>query len=233
MPHLCPFGKRLGWSYIVSGLRDARLGWPRLDPLLLPAAKAGFGRGNPPRCRARTTAVLHQLVLLGAGQQVRALGLANRHAGREPGVSRRAQRVGVEADLVAALPPNLPAASPAVAQVDGDGAVGVTRHDPDGRAHRRIAETQLDDVRVKAAVLAAVGVAAEGDAQFQGRGRAEDGRIVPGNGGDRLGHFLEPAVVGKATVVDCRVRLENELVTLRCRSGRAARRADCASRPSA
>ncbi len=77
-----------------------------------------------------------------------------------------------------------------------------------GAATVRPSELQFDDVGMKAAVFAAVGVAAQADAQSTRRGRTHQGGIVPGQRRDRLGQFLEPAVVGEAAIVDGRVRLE-------------------------
>ena len=48
------------------------------------------------------------------------------------------------------------------------------------------------------------------DAQFFGRGRAHQGRIVPSELGHRVGPFLQPAAIGEAAVVDLRVGAEND-----------------------
>jgi hypothetical protein len=155
---------------------------------------------------------LHQVVLLGAGDPLALLGLADRQPGGEPGVLGGAQQVGVEADPLLAGAADPPGVHPAVAQVDGDGAVGVAGHDPDGGADGPVAVLQLDDVGREAAVLAAVDVAADAHAEFLGRPRAHDGRVVPGQLGDRLGQLLGPAVVGEPAVVERRVGLEHDLI---------------------
>ena len=83
-----------------------------------------------------------------------------------------------------------------------------------GPRHRSAAEFQLDDRHVIAAVLAAVGIAAEADAELLGRLRAHEGGVVPGQLRDRFGQFLKPTVVGEAAVVDRRVRLEDDFQLL-------------------
>ena len=82
---------------------------------------------------------------------------------------------------------------------------------------------QLDHRHVVAAVLAAVGVAADLQSQPLGRRRAHDGRVAPGQLRDRLGQFLQPAVVGEPAVVNRRVG-DRHQVELRLRRQRPSRR---------
>src|SRR5437660_757864 len=89
--------------------------------------------------------------------------------------------------------------------------ITMARHDPDRGADLPAIQIQLDDICLEAAVLAAVFVAARADAELLGRRRAHERGIIPRELGDRLGEFLKPAVVGKAAVVNRRVRLKDDL----------------------
>ena len=108
---------------------------------------------------------------------------------------RRANRVAVVADARA----NATRARAPVAEIDRDGAGDVAGLDegrsgdgPAGHGHRH--------------------VIAVADAQrLRGRGRHQHG-VVPRQLRQRLGEFLQPAVVGKATVVNRRVRREGHFV---------------------
>ena len=57
------------------------------------------------------------------------------------------------------------------------------------------------------------------DAQLLRRGRANQGRVVPGQPGHRIGQFLEPTVVGKTAVVDRRVAAEDDFQLVRRQTG--------------
>jgi len=76
--------------------------------------------------------------------------------------------------------------------------VGVAGHDPDRRTHRPPAVAQLDQILVR-------------QAHALGGGWADQRRVVPGDRRDRLGQFLEPAVVGEAAIPDRQVGAEDDL----------------------
>ena len=114
--------------------------------------------------------------------------------------------VDVDADARADL-----AGSPApVAQKDRDRSVGLARHDPGRKLHGSAAITQLDDVFVL-------------DTEPAAPGRADERGVVPGELGQGLGQFLQPAVVGPAAVPDRRVGTEEDLEALRTAVAGSAR----------
>src|SRR5262245_13768255 len=90
-------------------------------------------------------------------------------------------------------------------------------HDPRRGADEAVAESQLDDGLMEAAVLAAGGVAAESDAQLLRRRGADQRRVAPGEPRHRLGQLLQPPVVGPAAVVQRRVGLKDQLVAVALR----------------
>ena len=100
---------------------------------------------------------------------------------------RRAQAVRIEADAGAGA--SGPGA--AVAQVQRDGAIHVARLHPHRRPQRAALVSQLAPCRRFPTAFSAVR-----------RRRAHDRGVVPGQLGDGLGQFLQPAVVGEAAVVD-------------------------------
>src|SRR5262249_22254601 len=99
-------------------------------------------------------------------------------------------------------------AGAAVAEVNRDGVVGVARHDPGRGLDGAAAISQLDHVHDGLAVLAAVGsrfaagraLGQRAEAEALGRDRTQASSVVPGEARDRLGQFLEPTVIGEATV---------------------------------
>ena len=118
--------------------------------------------------------------------------------GSRPRLVGGPQTVDVDADARADLagPP------PPVAQKNRHRSLGLARHDPGRKLHGFAAITQLDDVFVL-------------DTEPLCQGRAEERGIVPGQLGQGLGQFLEPAVIGPAAVTDRRVGAEEDLETLR------------------
>ena len=77
--------------------------------------------------------------------------------------------------------------APSVTQVQGDGIIGVARHNPDGRFHRLPVRAQLHHIAV-------------GHAQLPGARGTDQRGVVPGQLGERLGQFLQPAIVGETAI---------------------------------
>src|SRR5262249_12299486 len=102
------------------------------------------------------------------------------------------------------------AARATVTEMNRRATVRVTGRDPDGREQFAPLVLQLDDVNQRLAVLAAAPrnlmIQVE---SFRRRGADLDW-VAPGEFRQRLGQFLQPAVVREAAVVDCRVGAAND-----------------------
>src|SRR5580704_9844422 len=137
---------------------------------------------------------VHRLITLGGGEVVDVSGFADGHAAGEPRGGAGAERVSVEslggADAAGALA--------AVAEKNGDRVVGMAGLNPDGAGDFFAVQFKLDHVF-------------RGNLQPVGHLGADQDRVVPGELGHRLGQFLQPAVVGKLSVVDGGVAADVEL----------------------
>src|SRR5439155_20661587 len=110
------------------------------------------------------------VVHLRGDQMVALAGLRDFEAVAGPRPIRSAQRVAIETDPA----PDAAGTLAPVAQMHGDRVIGVTRHDPDGSAHRATLVPDLDHILVmKAAALCRRGT--------------HHRRVVPGELGERLG----------------------------------------------
>ncbi len=169
---------------------------------------------------AHDVAAFHGPVLLGVGEQAELiLQDSELGAGGDMQAVGAAQGVAVEADVLAHATGN----GAAIAEGDGDGPVGEARLDVQGTADGATVDRDLAEEGFFA-TLAVGGVFLAGDldertagldAELRGEaGRDEDG-VVPGDLGHRLGAFLEPAVVGEASVVDRRIGAKDEFVSAR------------------
>ncbi len=138
-----------------------------------------------PHQRARAGGRLHGLIALGRGQLVRASNLANHNAAGKPGRGAGAQRVHIETGARA----DAAGAAASVAQKYGDGIIGMANLDPDRSGHLLAIEFKFDQV---------FGF----NPHAVGHSRTHQHRVVPGELVHRLGQFLQPAVVGKLSVVD-------------------------------
>ena len=159
---------------------------------------------------ADDVAALERPVILRADQVV-ASPMARSFGRAEPRRGPPAQQVGVEAGAVA----DAPGAGAAVADVDGDRVGGVAWGDPHRHPQHAAFVPDLDQV----AVL---------DLERLGRVRRDQRGVVPGQLGHRLGHFLQPAVVGEAAVVDGGVAAEVDLGAGHRRRRRRQRRGQVA-----
>ena len=116
----------------------------------------------------------------------------------EPGSIHRAQLVGTEADVGT----DAAGLGAAIAEENCDGVVGMSGLRPDRSADFAAIDIDLDDIAgVQAGLLRLVGT-------YQHA-------IVPAKIHDRLGRFLQPAVVGAAAVVDHRIAAEDDFHHLR------------------
>src|SRR5438132_6844006 len=109
---------------------------------------------------------------LGAGDRIRLAGLDDGQAAGKPGLPGRPQLIGVEAYSVVARAADPSCIIPAITQIDGDGAVGMARHNPDRCPHLSALDMQLDDVGPVTPMLAAMGIAAQTDPELLRRRRA-------------------------------------------------------------
>ena len=141
----------------------------------------------------------HRVVVLGLRQRVGAAGRAERAAG-EIGSFRCAQQVGVAPGTVALCVGGAgdPAGEvAAVTEVERHRVVRLSRHLPDGQLEFPPAGGHRDEVLVL-------------ETQRPGGGGTDQGGVVPGQLGHRVRQFLEPAVVGEATVVNRRGTPEDD-----------------------
>ena len=163
------------------------LGRRRVHHVLRELGLVAIRRQRP---RADDRAAFHRMVALGRREQDRFAGPAHVAAGKRQGVCR-ANRVAVvahaRADPARARAP--------VAEVHRDGTGDVTRLNECRPGHRAAAHRDRHVVAVADAE------------RLRGRRRHQHG-VVPRQLRQRLGEFLQPAVVGEATVVDRRVRRE-------------------------
>ncbi len=145
-----------------------------------------IGRG---RDRAHGGAALHRMLVLRRRERVALERLADLDARRRPEAAALAQNVRVEARAVR----DPASARAAVAEVHGDAALGLPRHDPDRGldAPPRIGE--LDDVLRR-------------EAELLRRGRRHQRGVLPRQLRQGLRELLEPAVVGVGAVPDRRGR---------------------------
>ncbi len=103
------------------------------------------------------------------------------------------QPVRIEANAVARMPRR----GASVTEVHHDAIVGCAGLNEERRAQGAALVGDLDQ-------LAAIGV------ELLGGGGADEGRVIPGELGDGPRHFLQPAVVGEAAVVNRGVGAENQ-----------------------
>src|ERR1700722_12556510 len=87
---------------------------------------------------------------------MRPIGLGHAHAGHEPRLRGCPPALPVEAHALLPLAADAAGKLTAVAEMNRDGAIGVTRHDPSGGLDAATVEIQLHDGHLEAAVLAAV-----------------------------------------------------------------------------
>src|SRR6266403_1259093 len=85
--------------------------------------------------------------------------------------------------------------------MDGHRLIGLAREEPDGSTHRAALVAQFHYLLVP-------------EPKPLGGGRTEQGSVVPGELGEGFREFLQPAIIGKAAIPDCRVRTENQLQPL-------------------
>ncbi len=93
-------------------------------------------------------AVLHQLMFLGASQQVFLARLANLQPRGAPRIGGGAKRIRIEADRIVRAAADPAGVLSAISQVDSDRVVHVARHDPDRGIDRPDSDAQLDDRHV-------------------------------------------------------------------------------------
>ena len=131
--------------------------------------------------------------MLRGRQTVHVARLRDFKPGAKPRRARGANRVGVEPDPRAHLtrPP-----SP-VAQVRRDRLIRVTRHDPDRGLNFATFEAEFHHLPVL-------------HPKALRGGQAEHGRVIPGELGQGLRQFLEPAIVSKLPVPNCGVWSEDD-----------------------
>src|ERR1051325_5064914 len=161
-------------------------------------------------------AILHAEMQLRGGERIVRAGITDARARVGPRRIGGANGVGVKALAVA----DAARATPAVAEMHGDDAVGLARQNPDGNAGERAALVcQVSGAYKHVAALDADVVL---ETEAIGRRRAQHQRVVPGDLARGLRQFLKPAIVSEASVVDGRVCPKDylKLVRLRGRSRR-------------
>ncbi len=148
--------------------------------------------------------VVHRPVVLRAGDHL-ASRRSSRPRARPPTTARRscaARRPSKPAPV-----PTLPGPRAAVAEVDGDDVVGLSREHPGRSLHGAAAELQLDDVRVVAVAGGRVAMPPS-FAAVAGLMNAAFSHVILR---ERLRQLLQPAVVREAAVADARVGPEHDL----------------------
>ena len=115
-----------------------------------------------------------------------------------------AEGIGVETSA----PSDAPGLFPSITQGQADGVVRHAGLDPDRPAHGAIAQLDLDGVIEKFLIL---GEALRENAQIPGRFGAEQNGVVPSQFGDRVGQFLQPAVVVVAAVIHLGIAIKNDI----------------------
>ena len=103
----------------------------------------------------------------------------------DPGVFGGRKQVGVEASART----HMPRAAPSVTQVQSEGIVGLAWRNPDGRFHRLPVPAQFHHIAVV-------------HPQLPGARGADQRGVVPGQLGERLGQFLQPAIVRETAIPD-------------------------------
>ncbi len=132
-------------------------------------------------------------MVLRAGQWVRSAGPGHFQADGDIGRGGRAEDISVETHPLA----HAAGHRPAVAQRHRDREVRLAGKDQGGDLQAAAGEVQPHDV-------------AGGHAQrLRGR-RADDGGVIPGQLGDRVGELLQPAVIGEPAVVDLGIAVQDE-----------------------
>src|SRR5690242_14396939 len=137
------------------------------------------------------------MLFLRAGEGVLRTGLDDLEAGSEPGGIRSAEGVRIETHAIT----DAAGAGAPVTEMHGDGIISMTGKDPDGRPHFAPCVVEFDEVLVLPAVLLS-------------GARAHQGGVIPSELGERLGQFLQPAVVGEAAVGNVDVGPENDFEAL-------------------
>ena len=157
----------------------------------------------------------HAEVILRAGERIVVPGLLDRAAGGSgsPESVGSAHRVGVETLVRSGVARFLAA----VSQRKDNDAIGLAGQPPRGGGDFAVRKRNVDDVRINLAVLAATPGDVVRQLQLLRRLGADQRGIVPGELGDRLRQFLQPAVIGEAPVVDARIGAEEELNVIRGR----------------
>ncbi len=150
----------------------------------------------------------HAEVILRASERIILAGFFDGAAGGggRPKRVRSAHGVGIET-LVRAGVARLLAA---VSQRQDHDAIGLARQPPRGSGDFAVRKRNVNDVRINLAVLPATRPDVVRQAQLSRCLGADQRGIVPGELGDRLWQFLQPAVIGETPVVDARIGAEDE-----------------------
>src|SRR5207245_3718938 len=121
----------------------------------------------------------------------------------------------------------------AVPELNGDGIVGMTWGNPSRSAHTSAAVFQFHQIHPRLAVLAAMDSKRLFQSEPLGRDRADKNGVVPGQLAERLGHLLQPAVVGEAAIVHGGIGSEVDFQRFGAGSVSARRSLGLLSRPLA
>ena len=146
----------------------------------------------------------HDVVVLRRDQLVSLPGLLYLRAAN-PGVFRGREQVGIKTDARA----HMAGPAPSVAQVQGEGIIGLAGRNPDGRLHPLPVRAQLHHIAVR-------------HAQLVGARGADQSGVVPSQLGEGLGQFLQPTIVREAAIPNRGIRAQDDFdsaCTRFCRRG--------------
>src|SRR3989449_7178385 len=116
----------------------------------------------------------------------------------------------------------MPGAPASIAEMHRRAVVRMANDDEERTADRASAVPEIDEAAGDVSVLAPLGRRKSDGLQPLGRGGTDQNSVVPGELCDRLGQFLQPAVVGESAVENRRVVSKDDLEPLTCARRRTA-----------
>ena len=202
-----------GHAPLVQTLRFDRVERIRVERLVASGRRRKIERLNRlwiahllRRDLANDRAAFQRPMILRAGETVLLRDGGNFRTDSEALVRRTAQRVEVEADLLAVEVRDASALRATEAERETKRVVRHAGHDPHGCAHGLASEREFDELRVL-------------HAEVHRRLAADEHGVVPCHLGDRIGDFHEPAVVGPAAIIHAVVAGENDFEIVLRRRG--------------
>ena len=176
------------------------------------------------RSRTDDFAAFHVVMILRASDRILVVGDSKLAAGRSPQSVRRTHRVSVE-PFVRTSFAGLHAS---VAERENHDVVRLPGNDPRRSSDFASGEFDVYNRGAHLPVFAASGCDGAANIEAFRRRRAHQRSVVPGRFGRGLGEFLQPTIICKAPVVDCRIGPEDKFQFARLwrRRWRHTRRAE-------